>query len=107
MMNLQVYGILSDILDTSIVHLPVLTVSNYLERKMLPLEQQKRAIEFEKLSKPLDTLNLYANFIIWLVVINAIVIFAIRFIKSSSLKSYNKTIFLFNLKQINSSIFVV
>lgn len=30
--------------------------------------------EFEKLSKPLDTLNLYANFIIWLVVINAVVI---------------------------------
>ena len=30
--------------------------------------------EFETLSKPLDTLNLYANFIIWLVVINAIII---------------------------------
>ena len=30
--------------------------------------------EFEKLSKPLDTLNLYADFIVWLVVINAIVI---------------------------------
>ena len=30
--------------------------------------------EFDKLSKPLDTLKLYANFIIWLVVINAIVI---------------------------------
>ena len=30
--------------------------------------------EFKKLSKPLDTLNLYANLIIWLVVINAIVI---------------------------------
>ena len=30
--------------------------------------------EFKRLSKPLDTLNLYANFIVWLVVINAIVI---------------------------------
>lgn len=30
--------------------------------------------EFNKLSKPLDTLSLYANFIVWLVVINAIVI---------------------------------
>ena len=30
--------------------------------------------EFKNLSKPLDTLNLYANLIIWLVVINAIVI---------------------------------
>ena len=30
--------------------------------------------EFNRLSKPLNTLNLYANFIIWLVVINAIVI---------------------------------
>ena len=30
--------------------------------------------EFERLSKPLDTLSLYANFIVWLVVINAIVI---------------------------------
>ena len=30
--------------------------------------------EFKRLSKPLDTLSLYANFIIWLVVINAIVI---------------------------------
>ena len=30
--------------------------------------------EFKKLSKPLDTLNIYANLIIWLVVINAIVI---------------------------------
>ena len=30
--------------------------------------------EFDKMSKPLDTLNLYATFIVWLVVINAIVI---------------------------------
>lgn len=30
--------------------------------------------EFNRLAKPLDTLNLYASFIIWLVVINAIVI---------------------------------
>ena len=30
--------------------------------------------EFKNLSKPLDTLNIYANLIIWLVVINAIVI---------------------------------
>lgn len=30
--------------------------------------------EFDKLSRPLDTLNIYANLIIWLVVINAIVI---------------------------------
>ncbi len=30
--------------------------------------------EFKRLSKPLDTLNLYANFIVWLVVVNAIVI---------------------------------
>lgn len=30
--------------------------------------------EFNRLSKPLDTLSLYANFIVWLVVINAVVI---------------------------------
>jgi len=30
--------------------------------------------EFERLSKPLDTLSMYAKFIVWLVVINAIVI---------------------------------
>ena len=30
--------------------------------------------EFEKLSKPLDTLSDYANFIVWLVVINSVVI---------------------------------
>jgi len=30
--------------------------------------------EFERLAKPLDTLSLYAKFIVWLVVINAIVI---------------------------------
>lgn len=30
--------------------------------------------EFNRLSKPLDTLNLYANFIIWLVIVNAVVI---------------------------------
>lgn len=30
--------------------------------------------QFKTLSKPLDTLNLYANFIVWLVVINAIII---------------------------------
>lgn len=30
--------------------------------------------EFKRLSKPLDTLSLYSNFIVWLVVINAIVI---------------------------------
>ncbi len=30
--------------------------------------------EFKKLAKPLDTLSLYSNFIVWLVVINAIVI---------------------------------
>ena len=30
--------------------------------------------EFNRLAKPLDTLSMYANFIVWLVVINAIVI---------------------------------
>ena len=30
--------------------------------------------EFNKLSKPLDTLSIYANFIVWLVLVNAIVI---------------------------------
>ena len=33
--------------------------------------------EFKKLSKPLDTLSMYANFIVWLVVINAIVIISL------------------------------
>ena len=33
--------------------------------------------EFDRLSKPLDTLSLYANFIIWLVVINAIIIISL------------------------------
>ncbi len=30
--------------------------------------------EFNKLSKPLDTLSVYANFIVWLVIINAVII---------------------------------
>ena len=33
--------------------------------------------EFKKLAKPLDTLSMYANFIVWLVVINAIVIISL------------------------------
>ena len=33
--------------------------------------------EFNRLSKPLDTIGLYANFIIWLVVINAIIIISL------------------------------
>ena len=33
--------------------------------------------EFHRLSKPLDTLGLYANFIIWLVVINAVIIISL------------------------------
>ena len=33
--------------------------------------------EFKRLSKPLDTLGLYANFIIWLVVINAVIIISL------------------------------
>lgn len=30
--------------------------------------------EFERLSKPLDTISLFANFIVWLVIVNAVVI---------------------------------
>ena len=33
--------------------------------------------EFKRLAKPLDTLSMYANFIVWLVVINAIVIISL------------------------------
>ena len=33
--------------------------------------------EFKRLSKPLDTIGLYANFIIWLVVINAVIIISL------------------------------
>jgi ABC-type antimicrobial peptide transport system permease subunit len=33
--------------------------------------------EFKKLAKPLDTLSMYANFIVWLVVINAVVIISL------------------------------
>ena len=33
--------------------------------------------EFNRLSKPLDTLSMYANFIVWLVVINAVVIISL------------------------------
>ena len=33
--------------------------------------------EFKKLAKPLDTLSMYANFIVWLVIINAVVIISL------------------------------
>lgn len=55
-----------------------LDVERFVEDHSANLEQYKKLNanneEFEKLSKPLDTLSMYANFIVWLVVINAIVI---------------------------------
>ena len=58
-----------------------LEVDNFVEtyKENLPQFMKLNANneEFNRLSKPLDTLGLYANFIIWLVVINAIVIISL------------------------------
>ena len=58
-----------------------LEVDNFVEsyKDKLPqfMKLDANNEEFKRLSKPLDTLGLYANFIIWLVVINAIVIISL------------------------------
>ena len=58
-----------------------LEVDNFVEsyKDKLPqfMKLDANNDEFKRLSKPLDTLGLYANFIIWLVVINAIVIISL------------------------------
>ncbi len=64
--------------DTTILLNDPLEVDDFVEEYSNKLTQFHKLDanneEFEKLSKPLDTLSLYANFIVWLVVINAIVI---------------------------------
>ena len=64
--------------DTTILLNDPLEVDDFVEEYSAKLTQFQKLDanneEFEKLSKPLDTLSLYANFIVWLVVINAIVI---------------------------------
>ena len=64
--------------DTTILLNDPLEVDDFVEEYSSKLTQFHKLDanneEFEKLSKPLDTLSLYANFIVWLVVINAIVI---------------------------------
>lgn len=58
-----------------------LEVDNFVEsyKNNLPqfMKMDANNEEFKRLSKPLDTLGLYANFIIWLVVINAIIIISL------------------------------
>jgi len=49
-------------------------VEDYTESLAQFMKLDANNEQFEQLSKPLDTLSLYANFIIWLVVINAVVI---------------------------------
>lgn len=55
-----------------------LDVEDFIKDYSGSLEEYKKLNanneEFEKLSKPLDTLSMYSNFIVWLVVINAVVI---------------------------------
>ena len=69
--NMQVY-------DTTLLLDDPLHVDDFIKdyeddlREFMTLDANNE--EFKRLSKPLDTLNLYANFIVWLVVINAIVI---------------------------------
>ncbi|MBQ1477300.1 MAG: ABC transporter permease [Erysipelotrichaceae bacterium] len=64
--------------DTTLLLDDPLNVDSFIEdhkgglRQFLTLDANNE--EFKRLSKPLDTLNLYANFIVWLVVINAVVI---------------------------------
>ncbi len=72
--NLSQYG-LSEV--TLLLNDP-LEVDQFIEdyngnlRQFIKLDANNE--EFERLSRPLDTLSLYANFIVWLVVINAIII---------------------------------
>ena len=64
--------------DVTILLNDPLEVEDYVEdyKDTLPqfMKLDANNEEFNKLAKPLDTLNLYSNFIVWLVVINAIII---------------------------------
>ena len=64
--------------DATILLSDPLDVEDFVEEHSTGLEKYKKLNanneEFNRLSKPLDTLSMYANFIVWLVVINAIVI---------------------------------
>lgn len=64
--------------DTTLLLSDPLEVDNFVKEHKDDLGQfikiDANNEEFNRLAKPLDTLNLYSNFIVWLVVINAIVI---------------------------------
>lgn len=64
--------------DVTILLNDPLEVENFVEDYQDSLSQFMKLDanneEFNKLAKPLDTLNLYSNFIVWLVVINSIII---------------------------------
>ena len=64
--------------DATILLSDPLDVDDFVKEHSGNLEKYKKLNanneEFNRLSKPLDTLSMYANFIVWLVVINAIVI---------------------------------
>lgn len=64
--------------DATILLNDPLEVDQFVEDYNASLGQFKKLDanneEFERLSRPLDTLSLFSNFIVWLVVINAIVI---------------------------------
>ena len=71
----------SQIYDVTFLLNDPLEVDSFVEEHNVNLPQFMKLDanneEFNRLAKPLDTLNLYANFIIWLVVINAIVIISL------------------------------
>jgi len=52
-------------------------VSDYEDKLPQFMKLDANNEEFKRLSKPLDTLGLYANFIIWLVIINAVIIISL------------------------------
>lgn len=55
-----------------------LDVDNFVKEKGVNLNKYRlfevNNEDFKRFSKPMDTLNLYANFILWMVIINAVVI---------------------------------
>ncbi|MGM9958983.1 MAG: ABC transporter permease [Erysipelotrichaceae bacterium] len=71
-------NIVSDLYDVTILLNDPLDVDQFVEDYSSQVGEYKKLDanneEFNKLAKPLDTLSDYATFIIWLVVINAIVI---------------------------------
>ena len=82
-------NIVSNLYDVTILLNDPLDVDQFVEDYSSQVGEYKKLDanneEFNKLAKPLDTLSDYATFIIWLVVINAIVI--ITLVTALTLKS--------------------